>query len=386
MRRIFAGLFGEGNSDSEPESHAPLASRALPTGQVSAQDVRSASRDRSECPVCLEGGDSKSCLCDGSSDEGEGGGQHEARPQLSLLELIDSYDEKVHLSSPLHADIYQMVYLGVEGTYLPTDWHFDHLFTPILARLVIPAIQVISPLAIMAWAASSLDWPNFQLRLPFDPKKLAVTSPWATLSSASGHVLAFMFLFLFPMVGSVKCTSDDERLVKLRYLLFATKFEGRLSACWLTTVSPMINTWCVVLSCIDLWLVFLMDGSPKDIIFDSLGLLFLYSLDDVPGDLGLLSWPADSAGGVYWDIMYNKWITESFLASRPRHNYHWKEKGQVAANPDKVYEFTEEVVDGSAIRPSLILAVGKFISRLLAFVLPFAFIFAVGGLKKLKEA
>lgn len=67
---------------------------------------------------------------------------------------------------------------------------------------------------------------------------------------------------------------------------------------WMSA-NAFVQCGCVLLSQVLTVFVFWSAETPKDIVFDSLGLLFLSRLDDIGGDLGLIQeseWPSDSLG------------------------------------------------------------------------------------------
>ena len=67
---------------------------------------------------------------------------------------------------------------------------------------------------------------------------------------------------------------------------------------WMSA-NAFVQCGCVLLSQVLTVCVFWSAETPKDIVFDSLGLLFLSRLDDIGGDLGLIQeseWPSDSLG------------------------------------------------------------------------------------------
>jgi len=67
-------------------------------------------------------------------------------------------------------------------------------------------------------------------------------------------------------------------------------------------LGAMTNCWVVIWCCIDAYLIIGPAVGPKNAIMDSLGLLFLFNLDDISGDVAFVSedaWPGDCLGWVY---------------------------------------------------------------------------------------
>merc|ERR1712087_460735 len=69
-------------------------------------------------------------------------------------------------------------------------------------------------------------------------------------------------------------------------------------------VGAFINVWALISCSVCMLFCFILAGSdkgPKDIIFDSLGLTFLYNLDDIASDLDFLDekWDEDMMGDIY---------------------------------------------------------------------------------------
>merc|ERR1712194_425093 len=53
--------------------------------------------------------------------------------------------------------------------------------------------------------------------------------------------------------------------------------------------------------------------SPKDVMFDALGLLFLYNLDDIGGEFGFVDeddWPGVRLGWIYQEMVLHDWKPE----------------------------------------------------------------------------
>lgn len=75
---------------------------------------------------------------------------------------------------------------------------------------------------------------------------------------------------------------------------------------WLAA-SSFVNCWVVLWSCLDMYVIVGASLSPQDLLMDALGLLFLYNLDDIGGDLGFVDeddWPGLRLGWIYDNIVH----------------------------------------------------------------------------------
>merc|ERR1712224_526293 len=69
----------------------------------------------------------------------------------------------------------------------------------------------------------------------------------------------------------------------------------------------LVNCWVVIWSCLDMYVVVGASESPQDLLLDALGLLFLYRLDDVGGDLGFVDqddWPGRRLAWLYNELVH----------------------------------------------------------------------------------
>lgn len=81
-----------------------------------------------------------------------------------------------------------------------------------------------------------------------------------------------------------------------------TPFNGQA---WLW-IGALTNCWVVVWCCLDSIIVIGASLCPKDILFDALGLLFLFKLDDVGGSFGFVNkddWPGDRLAWICKNIV-----------------------------------------------------------------------------------
>merc|ERR1712060_150452 len=75
-----------------------------------------------------------------------------------------------------------------------------------------------------------------------------------------------------------------------------------------------VNCWVVVWSCLDMYVVVGASKTPQDLLLDALGLLFLFKLDDIGGDLGFVDqddWPGLRIAWIYNELV-RPWPDEEF--------------------------------------------------------------------------
>lgn len=83
------------------------------------------------------------------------------------------------------------------------------------------------------------------------------------------------FLLLFIEITRTYCVTEKANAEKSRLLPY-DRF-------W-TTLGQLTNMWCCMWSVAAMPVLFFTEMDAKDIVYDSLGMLFLFSLDDIAGD------------------------------------------------------------------------------------------------------
>jgi len=222
--------------------------------------------------------------------------------------------------------------------------------------LVIALLQIFAPFAILAYAISPLQVEyNVDGKLDFFP--WSRNDPDWGVSFQSQRILGILFLFLFVLNGLFVLRSDLEETKKMMCMCrvfeqVAVKNDDwdQPQYRWLW-VGAFINVLCLLSCSICMFFLFILasaDKGPKDIVFDSLGLAFLYNLDDIGGDLTLLDeeWDEDMIGDIY---------------------------GGLADNMSCMSQLEEERV--SQLTPDNIYQVGEFLALILLIALPLLFAF-----------
>merc|ERR1711972_361619 len=83
----------------------------------------------------------------------------------------------------------------------------------------------------------------------------------------------------------------------------------------------MENLWCLILCCVCMVPLLATAEGPKDVLFDALGLTFLYNMDDISGDFGFIDekWDEEVFGHIYGRLADEVGIMVSFQESRKKH-------------------------------------------------------------------
>lgn len=124
--------------------------------------------------------------------------------------------------------------------------------------------------------------------------------------------LSILFIFLFTLNGLFVLIDEKECFHQMdnmfRYLdLHTPKFNFARE--WLLYLDSFMNNWLVLWCTIDAYILVGNARSVKDVLFDSLSLLFLYNLDDISGDLGFVN--TDD-----WDGLRLGWIYEEMVVPK----------------------------------------------------------------------
>ncbi|CAJ1393193.1 unnamed protein product [Effrenium voratum] len=166
-----------------------------------------------------------------------------------------------------------------------------------LGLRVIFLIQLVAPLAILRWAVYTYEWEKTEVRF--------VKYEFGDYAYGGSHVFARVLQVLFTYSIVLHCLSIVKKAAKENALLY-TLFENLQKMKDTEKGEPLkleVSRWaqsCLVLDCgmlcylttvglVDMVLIFTMAGSPKDICFDALGLLFIFHLHEVDGGLSFVS-------------------------------------------------------------------------------------------------
>jgi hypothetical protein len=265
-----------------------------------------------------------------------------------LLKFYDSYVYELKTKAgdddhaPIPGNLYSYRALRRFGE---TSGLFQIKATPVLqlGLIMVCVVQLVAPIVIIMWCVEQVFFFKDGKLFSWESRYVD-TAKERNFSQLNQQILGTIFLLLFSLNGAYVLKTDEENLRKILdmcelFRLVAERSQqkgGRtslLTAGSAETTQPVIgdrqssaselsdlknkviasphkfwlwlgaalNTWCLLTCSIALLLCFVFSESPKDVIFDALGLTFLYNLDDVGGDLGLLDeqWDEDLLGDVY---------------------------------------------------------------------------------------
>lgn len=150
----------------------------------------------------------------------------------------------------------------------------------LFVSFVIMAVQFIAPLLIFVnqWNSETNFLTDGHLRQKFQLRELLCMAD--TVQEALTMVMGVLFLILVFIIVRSYVDSEMENLEKQSKLCLSR---------WWTFPNAAINAWCCLLTCVILPLLFWSELRPTDIVLDALGLLFIFTLDDLAGDaLGYL--------------------------------------------------------------------------------------------------
>lgn len=149
-----------------------------------------------------------------------------------------------------------------------------------LFAMLIFFIQVCSPVMLMLNSLTDKDFQSkFVSKLPHRfGTPYAIANEFTCLGSTHDIIVTVMgaiFLTLFVEIGRAYSAVEFQNAAKM--MLFPA------DAFWIG-LGQFANMWCIFWSTLAVPIVFLDERNAKDIIFDSLGMLFVFTLDDISGD------------------------------------------------------------------------------------------------------
>jgi len=223
-----------------------------------------------------------------------------ATTTLELFELMDQLIEDSWLGGldAFPGNIYRM------AAFKP----FPECSFPALTRRVgfwcIVLIQLLGPPLVFYQMVTGESYP--------DPDKVRwenfhglSLSDWQT-GYWSTKLMALLFLFCF-CINGLFVHMDEAASWKKIDVLFRELNHCKLNDTSeiLLKVGAFMNTWVIFWLCLDTFLVLGASETVQDVLLDSLGLMFLYNLDDIGGDLGFVNqddWPGLQLAWLYKNI------------------------------------------------------------------------------------
>lgn len=162
------------------------------------------------------------------------------------------------------------------GLLLPEDSEEQSAYKKnLFVSLVILSIQILAPLLIFVnqWTSETNFMMDGYFWQKFQPRELFCLTD--TLTEALTMFMGFLFLILVAIVIRSYVDSEISNLEKQSRLCLSR---------WWTFPNALANAWCCVMTILVLPLLFWSELRPTDIVLDALGLLFIFTIDDLAGD------------------------------------------------------------------------------------------------------
>jgi len=265
----------------------------------------------------------------------------------------------------LPGNIYRIAALGtLTGNLFEKDVDPSEAFAR-LVRLVgcvtIFLIQICGPPLLIAsvyfdWGVlreNGISWGDWEPSL----------SDWVAIKTTK--ILSTLFLFVFSINGLYVILQEKQSWLKIyktfRYLKHNTpNFDVRGEH--FLILGPIVNSWVILLTCIASFTILGASFSPRNVLFDALGLLFLYNLDDIDGDLGFVStddWDGLRLGWVYKEMVEPNY-RNSNVSCEEQSAYDAEDIGPTGKGVLRLYDVV-----------SMLLLVAALVMPAVAFVTPF---------------
>jgi hypothetical protein len=163
----------------------------------------------------------------------------------------------------------------------------------------------------------------------WDDKSVDYFYDWRRIATTKFLGLVFMFAFILNAVYVALDEADTFNKIysTFTYLKENTpkfKVEGHSRL----LLGAFMDCWVVFWCSMDAFLIIGASSTPKDLLLDALGLIFLYNLDDIGGDFGFVDdddWAGDRLGWVY-DQMVN--FTDERNDKRDKPGYQMQDENE----------------------------------------------------------
>lgn len=208
------------------------------------------------------------------------------KQMIKVIQEEENFDDEED-AKPIPGTLYRVLYMGVQGQ---VPW----------GTIAVLLIQLLAPAALLLVAYGHLP-PGSISKVGFYPQV------WADPAKLLQSVLSATFIACFVRNAYVVTRRREGVNLKLALMISGlTRLNKRgmtkmLRPGW-RHVAVFVGTWLPVITCLDMFFLFLIAGDAKDVVFDSLGLLFLFNLDNLEGDLNMIDphvWDPEAVGKLY---------------------------------------------------------------------------------------
>jgi len=215
--------------------------------------------------------------------------------------LNDTYKSQVFF--PIEGNIYRVWYLGTGEKFTLNS----------IGLWCIVMIQFLGPIAIGIWAVYEIiGSDDTHLGFGLGDWRYVPGDEHRGISNVTKRGLSLAFIIVFALNGLAYIWAQAEESVKLTLLLTHLKEvnpefmkKNKLSFHW-RYIGPFLNCWVVIACTLNILLLCLVAESPKDVVYDSLGMIFLFTLDDASSDLAFLTtdmWNSVEFGKFYYEML-----------------------------------------------------------------------------------
>jgi len=139
------------------------------------------------------------------------------------------------------------------------------------------------------------------------PNEVSLIDDWKHIASTKAMSIVFILLFI---LNGAFVLIEEKTTWKNVYNIFrfldVMNEKFKMSGYGWLMLGAFVNSWVVLWTCVDMYVVVGASASPQDLLMDALGLLFLYNLDDISGDLGFINeddWPALRIAWIYHELV-----------------------------------------------------------------------------------
>lgn len=146
------------------------------------------------------------------------------------------------------------------------------------------------------------------------PDQVGLFEDWKHLSTT--RFVGTLFIIVFILNGLFVIFEEKKAWANIyntfRYLDIKTP-KFRLTGMNYLALGCVVNCWVVFWVCLDMYVVVGSSETPQDLLMDALGLIFLYNLDDIGGDMAFIDdhdWPALRIAWIYDEMVHRCDIAE----------------------------------------------------------------------------